>query len=118
MAYLMANYPDMDMGTSMVLSTVSAGITTSILLETTLLHLGKDRLPWGAAAKTAMGMSLVSMIAMEFTENLVTLGLSDSTTTITSPNFWAITGLSMAAGFVAPLPYNYIRLKLWGKSCH
>ncbi|BEJ18241.1 hypothetical protein CspHIS471_0705180 [Cutaneotrichosporon sp. HIS471] len=99
MAYLMANYPDIDMGTSMVLSS-------------------KDELPWAAAAKTAMGMSLVSMIAMEFTENLVTLGLSDQTTSITSPSFWAITGLSMAAGFVAPLPYNYIRLKLWGKACH
>lgn len=97
---------------------MTAGISTSILLETTLLHLGKDRLPWGAAAKTAMGMSMVSMLAMEFTENMVTLGLADASTSITSPTFWAITGVSMAAGFVAPLPYNYVRLKLWGKACH
>ncbi len=97
---------------------MGAGITTSILLETSLLHLGKDRLPWGAAARTAMGMSLVSMLAMEATENMVTLGLSDASTSITSPGFWAITAVSMAAGFVAPLPYNYIRLKLWGKACH
>jgi hypothetical protein len=97
---------------------VGAGITTSILLETALLHLGKDRLPWGAAARTAMGMSLVSMLAMETTENMVTLGLSDASTSIASPGFWAITAVSMAAGFVAPLPYNYIRLKLWGKACH
>jgi hypothetical protein len=89
---------------------VTAGITTSILLETTLLRLGKDQLAWIAALRTACGMSLVSMLAMELTENLVT-SLSD-------PGFWAVTGLSMLAGFVAPLPYNYWRLKALGKACH
>ena len=117
MTYLMTHHPDMDMGTSMAIS-MAAGISTSILLETSLLHWGKDRLGWGTAAKTALGMSMFSMLGMETAENLVTLALQDPTTPLASPNFWAITALSMAAGFVAPLPYNYIRLKLYGKACH
>jgi len=97
---------------------VTAGISTSILLETTLLRLGKDRLPWLGAVRTACGMSLVSMLAMESTENLVTLGLVDSSMSLADPRFWAVTGLSMLAGFVAPLPYNYWRLKALGRACH
>ena len=98
--------------------TVTAGISTSILLETLLLRLGKDRLPWVGALRTACGMSLVSMLAMELTENLVTLGLVDSSMSLADPSFWAVTGLSMVAGFVAPLPYNYWRLKALGRACH
>lgn len=97
---------------------VAAGISTSILLETVLLRLGKDRLAWVAAARTACGMSLVSMLAMELTENLVTVGLVDSSMSLADPAFWAVTGLSMFAGFVAPLPYNYWRLKALGRACH
>jgi hypothetical protein len=63
-------------------------------------------------------MSLVSMLAMELTENLVTLGLVDSSMNLSDPSFWAVTGLSMCAGFVAPLPYNYWRLKALGRACH
>jgi hypothetical protein len=99
-------------------STVTAGITTSILLETTLLRLGKDQLAWIAALRTACGMSLVSMLAMELTENLVTLRLVDGSMSLSDPSFWAVTGLSMCAGFVAPLPYNYWRLKALGRACH
>lgn len=97
---------------------VTAGISTSILLETLLLRLGKDHLPWIGALRTACGMSLVSMLAMELTENLVTLGLVDSSMSLADPSFWAVTGLSMVAGFVAPLPYNYWRLKALGRACH
>jgi hypothetical protein len=35
-----------------------------------------------------------------------------------SPLFWASMGVSMAAGFVVPLPYNYFMLRRFGKSCH
>lgn len=63
-------------------------------------------------------MSLVSMLAMEFTENMVTLGLVDSSMSLSDPHFWAVTAVSMLAGFVAPLPYNYWRLKALGKACH
>lgn len=140
MFYLMSHHPGMSAATSMSLSSklqeerapksftvlsqltpdvpVTAGISTSILLETVLLRLGKDRLAWGAAVRTACGMSLVSMLAMELTENLVTLGLVDSSMSLTDSGFWAVTVLSMLAGFIAPLPYNYWRLKALGRACH
>ncbi|KAM0704774.1 hypothetical protein Q7P35_007560 [Cladosporium inversicolor] len=97
MTYLMTYHPEMNAATSMSLS-MTAGITTSILLETALLHHGKDRLPWLGAVRTACGMSLVSMLAMELTENLVTLGLVDNSMSLADPSFWAVTGLSMLAG--------------------
>lgn len=97
---------------------MTAGITTSILLETVLLHFGQDHLPWKMATRTALGMSLVSMLAMETTENVVTISLTNDSMVLESQAFWITLGLSMAAGFVTPLPYNYLRLKLWGRSCH
>lgn len=97
---------------------MAAGITTSILLETVLLRVGADALPWKLAARTAVGMSMVSMLAMEFTENVVTLALGGAACEIGSPTFWGITALSMVAGFVVPLPYNYWRLRAYGKACH
>ncbi|OXG38218.1 hypothetical protein J008_05217 [Cryptococcus neoformans] len=100
MWYLMSFHPQMDMAISMALS-MTAGISTSIMLETALLHLGKDRMPLTAAARTAF-----------------TLGLSDNSMTLASKEFWLMTCVSMMAGYLVPLPYNYIRLKLWGKACH
>ena len=55
---------------------------------------------------------------MELTENLVTLGLVDRSMSLADPQFWAVTAVSMLAGFLAPLPYNYWRLKALGKACH
>jgi hypothetical protein len=136
MYYLMTYHASMNTATSMSISSeqnaytfkefktntpnppVTAGISTSILLETVLLRLGKDRLAWSSAVRTACGMSLVSMLAMEFTENLVTLGLVDRSMSLADPQFWAVTAVSMLAGFLAPLPYNYWRLKALGKACH
>lgn len=135
MYYFMTYHPAMHLATSMGLSSecrrhhqwqyianckniVTAGITTSILLETTLLHYGKDELGWKAAVRTACGMSLVSMLAMEFTENTVTLGLADGMMGPADAGFWMMTATSMLAGFLAPLPYNYYRLKVYGKACH
>ncbi|THV84789.1 hypothetical protein D6C77_09453 [Aureobasidium pullulans] len=117
MWYIMAYHPTVDAATSMGLS-MTAGITTSILLETALLRYGKDQLAWKAAVQTACGMSLVSMLAMEFTENIVTLGLADGMMSPADVGFWTVTAASMLAGFLAPLPYNYFRLKFYGKACH
>lgn len=89
-----------------------------MLLETVLLHRGKDRLPWPVAAKTAAGMSLISMITMEAAENAVDFYLTGGTVCFDSPAFWAAAAASIVAGFLAPLPYNYVRLRKYGKSCH
>ena len=97
---------------------MTAGITTSLLLETTLLTLGKDKMPLQKSVATAFNMSFISMLAMEMAENVVELS-------ITGGNFAANPTVAMlalfpatVAGFVAAFPYNYYRLKKYGKSCH
>ena len=97
---------------------VASGISTSLLLETTLLRFGRDRLPWAIAVRTAAGMSTISMITMELAENTVDYYLTGGLVQLDSPAFWAAALLSLSAGFLAPLPYNYIRLRKHGKACH
>ncbi|KAL4748481.1 hypothetical protein BDW72DRAFT_154188 [Aspergillus terricola var. indicus] len=114
---LQTYYPELGMGTIMAAS-MASGITTSIILETVLLRHGPDGLPWSAALRTAMGMSLVSMAAMEAAENLVDYHLTGGVINLNDPAFWIAAGVSIGAGFLAPLPYNYWRLRAFGRSCH
>lgn len=89
-----------------------------MMLETVLLRVGRDRLPWPAAAKTAAGMSMISMVTMEMAENAVDYYLTGGQVALDSPAFWAAGAVAMCAGFLAPLPYNYGRLRKYGKACH
>lgn len=97
---------------------MASGITTSIILETVLLRRGADQLSWTMAARTAMGMSMVSMLAMEVAENAVDYHLTGGLVAFEDPKFWAAAVLSIGAGYLAPLPYNYLRLRKYGKACH
>lgn len=97
---------------------VASGITTSLALETVLLRKGRDGMSWPVAAKTAAGMSMISMMTMELAENAVDYHLTGGQVAVDSPAFWAAGAVAMAAGFLAPLPYNYLRLKKYGKACH
>ncbi|KAL3470326.1 hypothetical protein BJX99DRAFT_264318 [Aspergillus californicus] len=99
-------------------ASMASGITTSIILETVLLKHGADRLSWPRAARTAMGMSLVSMLAMEAAENAVDYHLTGGVVAFHEPQFWLAAAVSIGAGFLAPLPYNYLRLRKYGKACH
>ena len=87
------------------------GLITSIILETVILFRGgmSPRI----ALKTATGMSLISMIGMETAMNMTDWVLTGGALL----TWWAIP-LMLAAGFIAPWPYNYWRLKKWGKACH
>ena len=58
-------------------------------------------------------MSLISMIGMEITMNSVDFILNGEPVI----NIQTIVPV-LLAGFVAPLPYNYWRLKKYGISCH
>jgi hypothetical protein len=109
---------DLRLGQMTDVVAVASGITTSILLETILLRLGVDKLPWGPAFQTATGMSLVSMLVMETVQNLVDFHLTGGVVLLDDPRFWAAALVSMGAGFLAPMPYNYWRLVRHGKSCH
>ncbi|KAE8363826.1 hypothetical protein BDV27DRAFT_129426 [Aspergillus caelatus] len=110
-------YPGLGMGTIMAAS-MASGISTSIILETVLLRRGADQLSWPMALRTAMGMSMVSMLAMEAAENVVDYHLTGGVVALDDPSFWMAAAVSMTAGYLAPLPYNYLRLKKYGKACH
>ena len=86
------------------------GLLTSIMLETIILF---RQMPFAIAFKTAIGMSLVSMIAMEMAMNVTDVFLTGGAMLT-----WWVVPLMLVAGFVTPLPYNYWRLKALGKACH
>ena len=67
----------------------------------------------GAAFKTAIGMSLVSMISMELAMNITDVALTGGAMLT-----WWVIPFMLSAGFITPLPYNYWRLKALGKACH
>jgi len=93
----------------MVLAMVN-GVLTSIALETVILS---RQMSLGSAFKTACGMSLVSMLAMEMAMNAVDVGVTGGAML----TFWVIP-LMLLVGFLTPLPYNYWRLKAHGIACH
>ena len=86
------------------------GLMASILIETIILS---RQMSLKLAFKTAIGMSLISMIAMEAAMNITDVMLTGGAVL----NWWVIPFM-LAAGFVTPLPYNYWRLKALGKACH
>ena len=70
-------------------------------------------MPLSDAIKTSLGMSLISMVSMEVSMNLVDFILVGEAKLV----IWVIP-IMLIAGFLTPLPYNYWRLKALGKSCH
>ena len=86
------------------------GILTSIALETVILSY---QMSLRSAFKTAIGMSLISMVAME-----VAMNATDWVLTGGAKLTWWVMPIMLLAGFLAPLPYNYWRLKALGKACH
>jgi hypothetical protein len=87
------------------------GIITSIILETIILI--KQNFTFKAAFKTAVGMSLISMISMEAAMNVTDYFLTGGATLT-----WWVVPIMLAVGFVTPWPYNYWRLKKFNQACH
>lgn len=114
--YLQHNHPNMSMWLVMALA-MSAGLLTSITLETILLKL-REGFDWKRAFKVAFSMSFISMLAMELTENLINIALTGGEVSVQTLWFWIALLLSLAAGFLVPLPYNYYQLAKHGKACH
>lgn len=86
------------------------GLMTSILLETIILS---RQMVLKLAFKTAIGMSLISMISMEAAMNITDIMLTGGAVLT-----WWVLPFMLFAGFITPLPYNYWRLKALGKACH
>ena len=86
------------------------GLLTSIALETYILT---KQMVLLAAFKTACGMSFVSMLSMEAAMNLVDIFMTGGAVL----TIFTIIPM-LVAGFLTPWPYNYWRLKKFGKACH
>ena len=86
------------------------GLITSIMLETFILS---RQMALNLAFKTAIGMSLISMISMEAAMNLADLVLTGGAMLV----WWALP-IMWIVGFLTPLPYNYWRLQALNKACH
>lgn len=114
--YLQAYHPEVSMTAQMVLA-ILAGLTTSVLFETTLLRL-REKFSWSAALRTAFSMSFISMVAMEVVMNATDFMLTGGKAAFGNPMYWTALVVAMVAGFLAPLPYNYYRLKKYNKACH
>ena len=94
----------------MVLAIIN-GIITSIILETIILL--KQNFSFKLAFKTAIGMSLISMVSMEIAMNATDYFLTGGAIL----NWWVVP-IMLAVGFVTPWPYNYWRLKKFNEACH
>ena len=86
------------------------GLITSIILETLILS---RQMSLKQAFHVAIGMSLISMIAMEAAMNITDVLLTGGAMLT-----WWVVPLMLLAGFITPLPYNYYRLKKYRKACH
>ena len=85
------------------------GLITSIILETIILY---RQMNLKEAFNTAIGMSFLSMLAMEIAMNTVDVIFAGGILV------WWIVPFMLLAGFLTPLPYNYYRLKKYNESCH
>ena len=85
------------------------GIITSIILETLLLLRSMN---FQDSIKMATGMSMISMISMEFAMNITDIMLEGSLVLSLSSVLPVL-----IVGFIFPWPYNYWRLVKHNKSC-
>ena len=95
---------------SIMLLAIINGLVSSILLETIVLT---KQMTFRNAFKTAIGMSLISMIAMEIAMNSIDYFFTGGAILT-----WWVIPIMLLVGFITPLPYNYWRLKAFGLNCH
>ena len=86
------------------------GLITSIMLETFILS---RQMALNLAFKTAIGMSLISMISMEVAMNVTDILLTGGAMLV-----WWVIPIMLIVGFLTPLPYNYWRLQALNNACH
>ena len=94
----------------MILAIIN-GLITSIILETVILV--RQNFSFKDALKTALGMSLISMISME-----IMMNLTDYLLTGGAILTWWVIPIMLVVGFLTPWPYNYWRLKKFNITCH
>ena len=94
----------------MILAIIN-GLITSIILETIIMMMQK--INFVNALKSALGMSLSSMISME-----IMMNFTDYVLTGGAILTWWVIPIMLIVGILTPWPYNYWRLKKYGINCH
>ena len=95
---------------SIMLLAIINGIISSIILETIVLS---RQMILSKAFRTAIGMSLISMVSMEVSMNAVDWIIIGEAKLV-----WWIIPIMLFVGFLTPWPYNYYRLKKYNIACH
>ena len=95
---------------SIMILAIINGLLTSIALETVILS---KQLGLYEGFKVAIGMSLISMVAMESSMNITDYLMTGGAIL----TWWAVP-IMLFVGFITPWPYNYWRLKKYGQACH
>ena len=95
---------------SIMLLAIINGIITSIILETIILS---RQMLLSKAFRTAIGMSLISMVSMEVAMNAVDWIILGEAKLV-----WWVIPIMLFVGFLTPWPYNYYRLKKYNIACH
>ena len=108
--YFQNNPSDIFNTTSIMALAIVNGLITSVALETFILS---RQMNFSEALKTALGMSFISMIAMEIAMNVTDVILTGGAIL----TWWAMP-IMLLVGFLTPWPYNYWRLKKYNESCH
>jgi cation transport ATPase len=114
--FLQYFYPNTPMMTQMILAII-AGLITSVALESAILR-HKEKMDWKSAFTMAIGMSFISMVAMEVAMNATDFMMTGGKLALSNPGYWLAFIPSALMGFLVPLPYNYYRLKKYNQACH
>lgn len=114
--FLQHYYPQTSMPVQMALAIV-AGLCTSVMLETVILKV-REHFNWQLALTTAFSMSFISMVVMEIAMNISDFMVTGGKAAFNSPQYWLAFLIAAVAGFLAPLPYNYYKLKKYNQACH
>ena len=114
--FLQRFYPSTSMTAQMILAVI-AGLMTSVAFESVLLRT-REKFAWAAAFQTALSMSFISMVAMEIAMNFTDFMITGGKAAFGNPMYWTALLVALAVGFIAPLPYNYYKLKKYNRACH
>ena len=114
--YIQAYHPDTGVTLTMALA-MASGLLTSVGFESVMLRWRED-FGWRQAVQMAVSMSFISMLGMELVANVTDYAMTGGTVQPGTAWFWFALGVSLLAGFLAPLPYNYYKLRKHGHACH
>ena len=100
------------------LISIGCGITSSLALETLVLH-GSEAMTWKQAFAIAWRMSLISMVAMELAMNVADWWImGGQRMPMSHLGYWLAWAPAAGVGFLAAWPYNHYQLAKHGRACH